>query len=353
MKIEIDKSFIFLLLFIPASYFFASTENKLLAFITAILALIPLARLIGYCTKELTLMTNPAMGGIINATFGNIIELFIAVLALRKGLLIVVQASIIGSIIGNILLLVGLAIFFGGIKYKEQRFNKDSVGVSSTMLIIAVIGLAIPTVYSLTVNPASEQIEVLSYGVAIVLALTYVAGLVFAFKTHKHLFDASDEIKASKEKPTLTKRYAIILLLLATIAVAVEAELLVQHVEQAAESAGLSQTFIGVVVIAIITNIAEKANAVHFARQNKLDISLEIGLSSAIQIALFVVPILVFISQLFNYGFSLVFSMFEIIAVMFSVLIVNYLSSDGKCNWLEGVQLMSVYAIIAAAFYFV
>jgi Ca2+:H+ antiporter len=167
------------------------------------------------------------------------------------------------------------------------------------------------------------------------------------------LFDASDEIKAAHEKPSITKKAAALILLCSTIVVAVESELLVKNIEQAALAIGLTQTFIGVVVIAIITNIAEQANAIHFSLENKLDISLEIGLSSAIQIALFVVPILVLASQLFNFGFSLVFSMFEIISMVFAVMIVNYLSADGKCNWLEGAQLMTVYLIIAIAFYFI
>lgn len=351
---RIGSIFIWLLLFVPISCFSAFfLHDKTLTFVTAALALVPLARIIGYCTKELALQSSPMIGGLANATFGNIIELIIAILALREGLIQVVKASIIGSIIGNILLLIGLSLFFGGLKYKEQRFNKDSAGISSTMLIIAVTGLAIPTVYALTVKPAFAQVQVLSDGVAIVLAIIYCAGLVFSLFTHKHLFDASDEIKASKEKPTISSRAALIILLFTTLFVAFEAELLVKGVEFAAVSLGLTQTFVGVVVIAIITNIAEKANAIHFSLENKLDIALEIGLSSAIQIALFVVPILVFISEVMNYGFSLVFSMFEIISVVFAVMIVNYLSADGRCNWLEGAQLISVYLIIACAFYFV
>jgi Ca2+:H+ antiporter len=343
-----------MLLFIPVSFYFAFfTQDKTITFITTIFAIVPLARIIGYATREIALQTNPTLGGLVNATFGNAIELIIAILALSRGLIRVVQASIIGSIIGNLLLLIGLSVFVGGIKYKEQKFNKDSVGVSSTMLIIAVAGLAIPSVYALTVKPDIHQVSMLSDAVAIVLALTYLASLVFSLITHKHLFDASDEIKATHHLPTITKKGAYIILFLTTIVVAIESELMVRVVSDAALNLGLTQTFIGIVVIAIITNIAEKANAIHFALDNKIDIGLEIGLSSAIQIALFVVPILVLLSQLFNYGFSLVFSMFEIIAVVFAVMIVNYLSSDGRCNWLEGVQLIAVYSIIAIAFYFV
>lgn len=351
---RLERGFIWLLAFIPLSYGFGFfTEDLTATFVTAAVAIVPLARIIGHATKEITLQTNPAFGGLVNATFGNLIELIIAFLAIRRGLLSVVQASIIGSIIGNILLLTGLSIFCGGIQYKEQTFNKESVGVSSTMLIIAVVGLTLPTVYSLTVEGGQGQVRVLSDAVAVVLASVYFAGLIFAFFTHKHLFDASDEIKATAEKPTISVRRASLILLVATAAVAVDSELLVRGIEQASRTLGLTQTFVGAVVIAIITNVAEKANAIRFSLQNKIDVSLEIGLSSAIQIALFVVPTLILVSDICGYNFNLVFSTFESIAMVFAVMIVNYLSADGKCNWLEGIQLISVYLIIAIAFFFI
>jgi len=351
---RIGSFFVWLLVFVPASCALALlTQSSTLTFVTTTIAIVPLARIIGYATRQIALQTNPAFGGLINATFGNIIELFIAVLAIRKGLHVVVQASIVGSIVGNILLLTGLSIFVGGLRYKEQRFNKDSIGVSSTMIIISVVGLAIPTMFALTVKPDSRQVQILSDAVAVVMALVYVAGLIFAFATHKHLFDASDEIRETHEPPAIGKGAAAGILLAATIAVGVESQILVTNVEQAAAALGLTQTFIGMIVIAVISNIAEKANAIEFALEDKLDISLEIGLSSAIQIALFVVPTLILISEIAGYGFSLVFSMFEIISVVFAVMIVNYLSADGRCNWLEGAQLISVYLIIAIAFFFI
>jgi Ca2+:H+ antiporter len=351
---KIGKIFLLMLIFIPLSWISAFfIDNKILTFGFAIISVIPLARIIGFATNELTLQTNPLWGGLINATFGNIIELVIAVMALSQGLIALVQASIIGSIIGNILLLTGLSIFFGGLKFKEQKFNKNSVGVSSTMLIISVVGLAIPTIFWYITSPSAHEVRILSDSVAIVLALAYISNLIFALITHKHLFDATDEIKATHEKPIISKKAAIILLCLTTIIVAAQSELVVSDIEFAADVVGVSQIFIGAVVIAIITNIAEKAAAVHFAFKNKIDVSLEIGMSSAIQIALFVVPILVFISGFFGYNFSLVFTLFEVVAMIFSVMIINYLSSDGICNWLEGVQLISVYLIIAIAFFFI
>jgi len=354
MNEGVNKFFYWMLIFVPISIYLGFfTDNDILTFIAAILAIIPLAAIIGFATKEIVLQTTPALGGLLNATFGNAIELIIATLALSKGLIEIVRASIIGSIIGNLLLLIGLSVFFGGVKYKEQRFNKMSAGVSATMLIIAMAGLAIPTFYALTAHTDSGQVAILSDALAIVLAIIYLAGLFFSLFTHKHLFDASDEIKSSKDKALISKKKATLILLLAVAVVALVSESLVRTVEHAASSIGLTQVFVGVVIIAIITNIAENSTAIHFARENKLDISLEIGLSSAIQVALFVVPILVLISNIFHYGFSLVFTAFEIITVMFTVMIVNYLSADGRCNWLEGAQLIALYLIIAIVYYFI
>jgi Ca2+:H+ antiporter len=308
----------------------------------------------GYVTKEISLQTNPTVSGLISATFGNAIEMIIAIFALKNGLIDVVKASLIGSIIGNILLLVGLSILFGGLRYKHQRFNNETIAVSSTMLIIVVAGLSIPSVYKF-IGPAGAQVHIqtLSIAVAIVMALIYLAGLVFSLLTHKDLFDASDEMKATNEKPTMSKRLAALILFLTVIVVAVESELLVRGIEGAASTIGITQIFIGIVLIAIVTNIAEKATAIHFALENKLDVSIEIGLSSAIQIALFVVPILMLVSQIFLFGFDLVFTPFEILSVVLAVMIINYLSADGRCNWLEGAQLISVYLIIIIAFFFI
>jgi len=352
-KLRIGKVFYLLLVFIPISLLlYLFTKEESLIFLTSVLAIVPLARIMGYSTKEISLQTNPTVSGLFSATFGNAIELIIAILALRAGLIQVVQASLIGSIIGNILLLVGLSIFTGGLRFKNQRFNNETIAVSSTMLIIVVAGLAIPSVYYV-LTPTGPHIQTLSSAVAVVMALIYLAGLFFSLRTHKDLFDASDEIKATLEKPTMNRRLAALILFITIVVVSVESQLLVGTIEHAAHAIGISQIFIGLVVIAVITNIAEISTAVHFSVKNKLDVSIEIGLSSAIQIALFVVPILMLISSVFNFGFSLVFSPFEILAVMLAVLIVNYLSADGRCNWLEGAQLISVYSIIAIAFFFV
>lgn len=347
------KFFYYMVFFIPLSFilpFFV--KNNVFLFIVTILAILPLAVLMGFTTKQISLQTNPTIGGIVSATFGNIIELIIAILALRQGLVEVVKGSIIGSIIGNILLLIGLSIMVGGFKYKHQRFNKEAIGVSSTMLIIVVVGLVLPTVYSY-INPNGLHLQILSYIVAIIMAITYFAGLIFSLKTHRDLFDASDEIKATKEKPMISVKFASIILVITTFIAAFEAEILVRTIKDSAISLGMTELFVGVVVIAIVTNIAEKSAAIGFALENKLDLAFEIGLSSAIQIALFVIPVLVMISYFFGYGFTLVFSTFEIISIILAVVIINHLAADGRCNWLEGAQLIAVYLLIAITFFFI
>ncbi len=351
--IALPKLFYYLIVFIPFSLILPLfIKNNVLLFITAIFAIIPLAILMGFATKQISLQTNPTIGGIVSATFGNIIELIIAVLALRQGLLDVVKGSIVGSIIGNILLMIGLAILIGGLKYRNQKFNKEAIGVSSTMLIIIVVALVLPTAYNYF-NPNDTDIILINNLVAGVMVLTYFSGLIFSLKTHKHLFDASDEIKATKEKPRINLKYAALILLITTIVSTFVAEILVGAIKESAIVLGITEMFIGIVIIAIITNIAEQTNAITFALENNLDLSLEIALSSAIQIALFVIPILIILSNLFNWGFLLIFSGFEMISLVLAVIIVNHLATDGKCNWLEGIQLISVYLLIAIMFFFI
>ncbi len=339
-------------IFIPISLLMVFLRvSDVYIFIFSILSLIPIAKYIGKATEDLALQTTPTIGALMNATFGNAIELIIAIFAIQAGLLEVVKASITGSIIGNLLLLIGLSMFAGGLRFKEQRFNTQSAGVSSTMLIIAVTGLAMPTVYSLTVGGAAT--ETISLAVSIVMAIIYILGLLFTLVTHKHLFDVGDELKRVRIRPMLTKRKALIMLTVFTILAALQSEILVSSIESASQQIGLTQVFIGVVIIAIITNIAEKINAVSFALKDKIGLSIEIGTNSATQIALFVVPLIVLISAVISKPLTLVFPVFELAAVIFSVLIINYIGSDGRCNWLEGAQLITVYLIIVIAFYFI
>lgn len=338
-----------LLIFIPVSVLLYLLNMTSLLFIASILSIIPIARIMSRATEYLAVQTSPVKGALILTTFGNLIELIIAVLAINAGLLSVVKASITGSIISSLLLLIGLSMFFGGLKYKEQKFNRDSASVSSTMLIIALTGLAIPTIYFITTT--GSEIIPISNLVSLVLALIYVLGLVFTLFTHKHLFVIRKQYDAEK-KAMWSKRFAVAVLFFAALLAALESGFLVGTVEAASRSFGISEIFIGLVIIAIITNIAEKMSAIGYAIKNRVDLSIEIGASSAIQIALFVVPVLVFASSLMGKSLTLVFTIFELVAVLFAVIIINYLSGDGRCNWLEGAQLISVYMIIIIVFYF-
>lgn len=351
MRLRNKHLFNSLLIFFPVSiimWYFGITGVPL--FIASILCLLPIARIIGKATEELTLQTNPTTSGILSATFGNIIEIIIAVFAIRAGLIDLVKASLVGSIVTNLLLLLGISIFVGGLKYKEQRFNTQVAGVSSTMLIIAVAGMSIPSFYALATG---ERLLLLGNIVAALLALIYGAGLIFALKTHKHLFDYTDSYKAAAKKPIWSKLKASIVLAIFIGLATLQSELLVQSIEGASKKLALTEMFIGFAVLGILTNIAEITVAVQMALKNKVDISIEIGTNSATQIALFVIPVLAFSSLLMGNPFSLFFTLFEIAAMLFAVMIINYLSSDGRCNWLEGAQLMTVYLIFVVAFFFV
>ena len=349
-----DRVFLVLLGFVPASVASAwAGAPPALTFGLSAVALVPISRLLGRATTDLSLRANDTVAGLLNATFGNLIELAIAGLALHRGLVTVVKASIVGSIMGNILLLMGLSMFAGGLRFRDQLFNRAAAGVSSTMLIIAVAGLTVPTIVALGVPGSAGEIPRLSAMVSVVLASTYVCGLLFAFRTHRHLFDVTDELKDAREQPRWSLGRALGILAGATVLAGIEAELLVSVIEPAGQALGLSQTFIGVVIVAIATNIAEKSNAVGYALADNVNLSIEIGTSSAIQVALFVAPLLVLIGALVGTPFTLEFTMLEIAAMLFAVMIVNYLSADGRCNWLEGVQLLAVYLVFAAAFFLV
>ena len=344
--------FLLMMVFVPLSLLLKVLRaGDVYIFASSILALVPLTKYLGKAIEKASIHINPAAGALVYATFGNATELIIGFLAIREGLIEMVKASMIGSIISNVLLLIGLSMFFGGLKYKEQRFNTQRAGISSTMLIIAIAGLAMPTLYSIT-TPA-RNINTVSYAVSISMALVYVAGLLFTFMTHKHLFDVVEEFRKEKQKPKEDLKKWLAVLLITTLGIAIVSHLLVGTVETVSNKIGLTQTFIGIVLIAIITNISENTNAVAFARKDRIELSIEIGSSSAIQIALFVVPILVFTSTLIGKPITLVFNTFQVVAMIFAVMIVNYLSADGKCNWLEGAQLLAMYLIIAVVSYFV
>lgn len=362
-----------LLVFVPVAFllrFVPAFDNPTALFIIACLAIIPLAGWMGRATEHLAEHFGQGVGGLLNATFGNAAELIIALIALYKGLTGVVKASITGSIIGNILLVLGLSILMGGLKFREQQYNRTAASISATALTLAAIALLIPTVFHLAAaqvpvaqggwTPLLEQ--QLSLPIAIVLFSTYILTLVFTLITHKEIFaggsgvapetDEAGAADSHSDGESWSKRKSIGILLLATVFVALVSEFLVGAVEAARETLGLTEVFVGVIVVAIVGNAAEHSSAILMAMRNKMDLSIGIALGSSLQIALFVAPILVFASYLFGQPMNLEFTIPEVIAVVASIIIVEQIASDGESNWIEGVQLLAVYTILAILFYF-
>jgi len=328
-------------------------------FAASALAIIPLAGLMGKATEHLAEHMGAGLGGLLNATFGNAAELIIAVIALRAGLIDVVKASITGSIIGNILLVLGASALAGGLKFQRQEFNRTAAGLGVTSLMLSAISLIVPALFHMVVNgnPAAHEQE-LSLEIAIVLFVTYILSLVFALRTHKHLYSGTPtETEAQVADEALgvtgwsTKR-SVTVLLVATAFVALMSEFLVGAVEHTAHALGMTDIFVGVILVAIIGNAAEHSTAVLMAMKNQMDLAINIAVGSSIQIALFVAPMLVFAGYLFGQPMDFLFSSFEVMAVALSVAIVSLVALDGESNWMEGVQLLAVYIILAIAFYF-
>jgi Ca2+:H+ antiporter len=295
-----------------------------------------------------------AVGGLLNATFGNACELIIAFAALRAGLIDVVKASITGSIIGNILLVLGGSMLAGGLKYDMQTFNRTAATTSATLLALAAISLTVPATFHL-VSPNAGNETSLALVIAIVQITVYCLSLIFSLKTHRDLYSspaAGDEGEAEMGTTNWGVKKSVIVLLVATVLVAVLSEYLVQAVEEAAHMLGITQVFVGVVLVAIVGNAAEHSTAVLMAMKNKMDLSINIALGSGSQIALFVAPMVVFASFAIGKPMNLCFTPLEILSIVVSVIILSFVATDGECNWLEGVQLLAVYAILAAAFFF-
>jgi Ca2+:H+ antiporter len=319
-------------------------------FLTSAAAILPLAGLIGRSTEQLALHTGPRIGGLVNATFGNVTELIIAVFLILDDRIEMVKASLTGSILGNLLLVLGLSLLLGGLKHERQSFNARSASVHATSLALAVTGLLMPALFALGTEGASfAEREVVSGVVAGVLILLYGCALVFTLVTHEHLF----RTPAEGEEPTWSRRRALVMLLIATGLVALMSESLVSSLEPALETLGLSELFVGLILIPVIGNAAEHSSAVMFALKDKVDVTLEIAIGSSTQIALFVAPVLVFISLLVGHPMDFVFSTFEVAAVGLSALLMTLISLDGESNWLEGAQLTGAYAIMAVSFFFV
>lgn len=341
-----------LLVFVPIAFVLEFTHGVPLAiFAFSALAILPLAGLIGHATEDLALRTGPSIGGLLNATFGNVTEMIIAIFLIMEGELAVVKASITGSIIGNVLLVLGLSFLVGGWSRVEQRFNLASAGLHSASLVIAVVALMMPALFALTPEASSFRTEAVSVGVSIVLIVTYGLALLFALKTHKRFFGGTHGHGAS-ETPKWSTRRALVMLGGATVFVAIMSEFLVGALEPTVEELGISKLFVGLIIVPIVGNAAEHSSAIFLAAKDKMDISIEIAIGSSTQIALFVAPMLVFISLIVGNPMDFIFTGFEIAAVGFSSAILAFIALDGRSNWLEGVQLLAAYVIMAISFFF-
>jgi Ca2+:H+ antiporter len=320
-------------------------------FITACLGVLPLAGYMGEATEHLAHRTGPTVGGLLNATFGNAAELIIALVALRAGLVDLVKASITGSILGNLLLIMGLAIIAGGLNRPELRFNRTSAGMSSGMLALSVVALGFPALYH-AVHPeaAARAAELhMSEAVALILILTYGCSLLFTLRTHRRLFGGEAH---PLEGPVWSPRKALLVLAGATVGVAIESELLVHAATEATETIGLSPIFLGLIVIPIIGNAAEHAAAVVLSRKGQIDLGLQIALGSSTQIALLVAPVLVFAGVLMGQDMNLVFTPFEVLALGLATAVTAIITLDGESHWFEGVQLLAVYLMVAVGAFF-
>jgi Ca2+:H+ antiporter len=355
IRIVTERWLNLLLIAAPISLFLRWQSGvSIWVFVTAAISLIPAAGLIGVGTEHLARRAGPTLGGFLNATFGNAAELIIAIVALRAHHTEVVKASITGSIIGNLLLVFGLSCFVGGVKHGRQKFNRLSAGSATVMLYLATVALVMPALValisfgSLEAHPA--VIDRLSFWSAIVLLGVYAAGLVFAFKSQR---DPLRIDQGHAHGAALSVGSAIALLAVATLFTAVEAEVLIGALEPALSGLGMSELFAGVIVVALVGNAAEHYSAVTAAADNEMTLALEISVGSSAQIALMVAPVLVLLSVALGTPMSLVFNAFEITAIGLSVLGVTLVSLDGESNWLEGLQLLGVYGILAIAFYLI
>jgi len=333
-------------------------------FTFACIAIIPLAGIMGEATEHLAAKLGAGIGGLLNATFGNAAELIIALVALSRGLHDVVKASLTGSIIGNVLLVLGAALLTGGFKRERQTFDRSAAAVGSTLLGLAAIGLLIPAAFHAVASssagrhgvpiariPALEQ--GLSLEFSVVLFAAYGLSLLFSLRTHRHLYAGQSHPEAHENEPSVKPMRALVTLLIATALVAWMSELLVGAVEEAAHLLGLTEVFVGVIVVAVIGNAAEHSTAILVAMKNKMDLAMNIAIGSSLQIALFVAPVLVFASHWIGpRPMNLVFTPFEVLAVAISVAIVNMVAQDGESNWLEGALMLAVYLLLAIAFFF-
>lgn len=361
-----DSKLNLLLIALPITLYYAYiAHNESMSFVFSLLAIMPLAFLMGRATEEIALYTSESLGGLLNATFGNAAEMIIALLAIytaskaasgsdTESLMVgLVQASLIGSILGNILLVMGLAFLWGGINFPEQKFSETQVSSNGSLMLLAMIVLIIPTVFNSTVGgvEGEEGVMRLSHVAAVVLLFLYGLFLYFQFKSHVDLFATETH---GHEAPEMSKRDAIILLVVATILVSWMAEILVHSVEYAAsdDGLGLPHLFIGVILLPLFGNAAEHFTAVVVAGKDKMDLSFAISMGSSTQIAVFVAPMMILVAWALDVPLTFEFGLLETVSAFLAVLIVNIIASDGKSNWLEGAMLLGTYLVLGAAFLF-
>ena len=361
VKFSKSSAIYFLLVFAPIAVVLNLVgADHLVLFAMAIIGLIPLAKLIGDSTEHLATHYGATLGSLLNVTFGNAAEIIISVVAINAGLIELVKASITGSILGNIMLIFGLSLIAGGVKHKEQIFNRENAGLQSSLIFLAIIGLAIPTILSTTVLKPIDlesqlKLQILSDVLAIVLICVYVAGILFTFFTHKHLFVApggADEVLEQNHN-RWSKRKSFLILGASMVGVVAVSEILVGSVEETSKQFGFGELFVGAIIVGIVGNAAEHSSAILLARKGKIDLSIGIAAGSGTQIALFVVPILVMVGIILGQPFTLEFTLYELATLFLAAIIMNLIAHDGKSNWFEGIMLTAVYLIIAIGFYFI
>lgn len=321
-------------------------------FILSAAAIVPLSGILGAATEAVAEHTSPAIGGVLSATMGNLAELIIATVALRAGLIDLVKASITGSILGNLLLVLGIALFAGGLKFKVQKFNAHLAGMSSTVLLIAVFGLVVPALFhGLHPDPQRVATVRMSHFVAPLLITGYAAWLVFSLWTHSSAF-ATERAVPVTVGPKWSSKKALGVLLVAAVAIGVVAEVLVSATEEAVKVLGLSEFFVGLILIPIIGNAAENSSAIIMAMRNRMDLALNIAIGSSIQVALLIAPLLVLLGMVFRQPMDLAFSTMEVASIALSVAVASSVIRDAESNWLEGVFLLLAYAVLGVAFFF-
>ncbi len=349
--VPVDRIFFGLLILTPIALAAEFLHFSPIAiFLLSAAAIIPYAKFIGDATEELAIRTTPSVGGLLNATFGNATELIISIFALQAGLIEVVKASITGAILGNLLLVLGTAMFLGGRNRERQHFNITAAKSSCSMLLLATTALVMPAIFIATTDGTDpSRVAHLSILVSILMIAAYAASLLFSLHTHKHLYKGKD-VEAVLPRWSVKKSLGI--LLAATIGTAVMSEILVGSIVPVVAHFGWTQLFIGIIVVAIVGNVAEHLSAVTAAMKDRMDLALQIAIGSATQIVMFVAPVLVIASLFFRHPMNLVFDLFELAAIVFSVFVTNAVVEDGESTWFEGFQLLIAYIIIAVAFFF-